>query len=171
MKTSLKNDKQGRSIRVIITYFVLNVHSYWNLNQYTTSPDIHYVRWYISDCCMQFEPHAQWSKMTIADKTQTCHSAQLGTSTEIENITKRGTFREVVTFFKTMKRHKNNSKKRGNRAESALVQYITLVNCDCTDFWNFTVCDLYAHLCKFWFAVRQTEMDPDTKEPFLVFRC
>ena len=127
--------------------------------------------WYISDCCMQFEPHVQRSKMTIADKTQTCHSAQLGTSTEIENKTKKRIFREVITFLKTMKRHKSNSKKRGKSAESALVQYLTLVNCDCTNLWSFTAWGLNAHFCKFWFAVRQTEFNPETKEPKKGTRC
>ena len=39
------------------------------------------------------------------------------------------------------------------------------MKCDCSDFWNFDAFDLNCHLSKFWFAVRQTELDLETQQP------
>ena len=89
-------------------------------------------------------------------------------STEIGIKTKKRTFIEVNDEY-VKEAHQavqnKNSKKGEKSAETAFTQYLETVKCDRNDSWNFLSTELNAHLSKFWFAVRQAELDPETLLP------
>ena len=61
-----------------------------------------------------------------------------------------------------------NTKKAEKAAESQFKAYLQTQagysNDDC-EFWDYEAAELDKHLSRFWLAVRQTEIDPETKEP------
>ena len=60
----------------------------------------------------------------------------------------------------------NKDTKRAERAaEKAFNDYLVSIEAEDFEFWNFEVDFLDNLLCKFWFAVRQTEIDEETKKP------
>ena len=61
--------------------------------------------------------------------------------------------------------YNKNTKKGENLAERQFRQYIQMQGLDESDFWDFTPESLNPLLSKFWFAVRQNDIDPETEKP------
>ena len=59
----------------------------------------------------------------------------------------------------------NKHSKRGERlAEKAFTDYLEAMELEDFTFWEFAIDHLDSLLSKFWFAVRQTDVDPVTRE-------
>ena len=87
---------------------------------------------------------------------------------KLDKKSKKRTFIEVdETYLKEVHKEtqNKNSRKGEKSAQTALIQYLELVNYERKDFWDFPASELNNLLSKFWFAVRQAELDPDTNEP------
>ena len=95
--------------------------------------------------------------------------SKIATNNEITvNKSKKQTYAQVSDAFADLQHEQQVSKhsKRGERgAEKALTQYLETLDCEDFCFWEFDASFLDNILAKFWFAVHQTDIDPDTKEP------
>ena len=59
---------------------------------------------------------------------------------------------------------KKNTKKNDKAAERQFCEYLATQGMDC-NFWDMSPETLEGHLSKFWFAARQTKIDPKTNQP------
>ena len=58
-----------------------------------------------------------------------------------------------------------NTKRSDRNAEASFTDYLKALDLEDFAFWDFEPAFLDELLAKYWFAVRQSEIDPDTNQP------
>ena len=69
---------------------------------------------------------------------------------------------DLIKFHQSVQ--KKNTKKNDKSAERQFCEYLSTQNSN-VNFWDMDASELNGHLSKFWFAARQSKIDPKTQQP------